>query len=56
MSLLKSMNQTRPANYYANQVKLLILILVSVLIAKSPPTRQMISDVLYTTSEMIRPK
>lgn len=54
--MLKTLNKSRSANYYANQVKVLLLILIGVLIYNSQDARFFISDRLNDASEFIRPE
>ena len=54
--MFKTLTKSRSKNYFANQVKVLLLIVIGVLIANSPNTRSMIADSLDWTSEQIRPK
>ena len=53
--MFKALTKTRPANFYANQVKVLLLIVIGVLIYQSDDARFFISDRLNDASEMIRP-
>ena len=53
--MFKALTKSRPANFYANQVKFLLLILIGVLIYQSEDARFFISDRLNDASEMIRP-
>ena len=53
--MIKFLTKSRPANYYSNQVKFLLLILIGVLIYNSNDARFFISDQLNNASEIIRP-
>ena len=53
--MLKALSKSRSANFYANQVKVLLLIVIGVLIYNSNDARFFISDQLNNASEMIRP-
>ena len=53
--MIKFLTKSRSANYYSNQVKFLLLILIGVLIYNSNDARFFISDQLNNASEMIRP-
>lgn len=54
-TMIKALTKTRSANFYANQVKFLLLIVIGVLIYNSNDARFFISDQLNNASEMIRP-
>ena len=54
--MLKALTKSRPANFYANQVKVLLLLGVGVLLWTNTGARQFTSDVLYNASEVVRPK
>ena len=53
--MLKALNKKRSANFYANQVKVLLLIVIGVLLYNSNDARFFISDQLNNASEIIRP-
>jgi len=53
--VIKTLTKRRSANYFANQVKVLLLILIGVLVYQSKDARFFISDRLNDASEMIRP-
>lgn len=55
-NMLKSLTKSRSANFYATQVKVLLLIVIGVLIANSPDTRSNIANGLDWASEQIRPE
>lgn len=52
---MKALTKSRSANFYANQVKVILLVLVGVLLYQSKDARFFISDRLNDASEMIRP-
>jgi len=54
--MLKSLRKSRPANFYANQVKVLLLLGIGVLLWTNTGARQFTSDALYNASEVIRPR
>jgi len=54
--MFKALTKTRPANFYANQVKVLLLFVIAgVCIYNSNDARFFISDKLHDTAEFIRP-
>jgi hypothetical protein len=53
--MFKALTKSRSANFYANQVKVLLLIVIGVLLYQSKDARFFISDRLNDASEMIRP-
>ena len=53
--MLKALNKKRSANFYSNQVKFLLLIVIGVLIYNSNDARFFISDQLNNASEIVRP-
>ena len=53
--MIKALTKRRSANYFANQVKFLLLILIGVLIYNSEDARFFISDRLNDASEFVRP-
>ena len=54
--MLKALTKSRPANFYANQVKVLLLLGIGVLLWTNTGARQLTSDALYNASEVIRPR
>ena len=54
--MIKSLTKSRSKNYFANQVKVLLLIVIGVLIYNSDDARFFISDQLNHASEAIRPE
>ena len=52
---MRFLTKSRSANYYSNQVKFLLLILIGVLIYNSNDARFFISDRLNDASEFVRP-
>jgi len=54
--MIKALTKKRSANYFANQVKVLLLLGVGVLLWTNTGARQFTSDVLYNASEVVRPK
>ena len=53
--MLKALNKKRSANFYANQVKVLLLIVIGLLIYNNNDARFFISDQLNNASEIVRP-
>ena len=53
--MYKTLTKSRPANFYSNQVKVLLLIVIGVLLYQSKDARFFISDRLNDASEIIRP-
>jgi len=53
--MIKFLTKSRPANFYSNQVKVLLFIVIGVLLYQSKDARFFISDRLNDASEMIRP-
>ena len=53
--MLKTLNKKRSANFYANQVKVLLLIVIGLLIYNNNDARFFISDQLNNASEIVRP-
>ena len=53
--MLKALNKKRSANFYSNQVKFLLLVIIGVLVYNSNDARFFISDQLNNASEIIRP-
>lgn len=53
--MLKSLTKSRSKNYFANQVKVLLLIAIGVLIYHSEDARFFLSDRLNDASEFVRP-
>ena len=54
--MIKALTKKRSANYFANQVKVLLLLGIGVLLWTNTGARQFTSDVLYNASEVVRPK
>ena len=54
--MLKTLSKKRSANYFANQVKVLLLLGVGILLWTNTDARQFTSDALYNASEVIRPR
>ena len=54
--MIKALTKKRSANYFANQVKLLLLLGVGVLLWTNTGARQFTSDMLYNASEVVRPR
>ena len=52
--MLKSLTKTRPANYYANQVKVLLLIVIAVLFWNSEGARNVTADTFNNAAQIIR--
>ena len=53
--MFKALTKSRPAKFYSNQVKVLLLIVIGALIYQSNDARFFISDRLNDASEFIRP-
>jgi len=53
--MLKSLTKTRSANFYANQVKVLLLILIGALVWTNNDARNVIADGLDNVEEFVRP-
>jgi len=54
--MFKALTKTRSANFYANQVKVLLLIVIAVLFWNSNDARQFTSDRLNDAAEFIHPQ
>ena len=54
--MIKALTKKPSANYFANQVKVLLLLGVGVLLWTNTGARQFTSDVLYNASEVVRPR
>jgi len=54
--MIKSLTKTRSANYYSNQVKVLLLIVIAVLFWNSQEARQFTSDRLMDAAAIISPQ
>jgi hypothetical protein len=52
---MKALTKTRSANFYANQVKVLLLIVIAVLFWNSTDARRFTSDRLNDAAEFVRP-
>jgi len=53
--MLKALTKTRSANFYANQVKVLLLIVIAVLFWNSNDARNFTADRLNDAAEFVRP-
>ena len=53
--MIKSLTKSRPANFYSNQVKFLLLIVISVLFWNSNDARQFTSNSLYSVADFVSP-
>lgn len=53
--MLKALTKTRPAKFYSNQVKFLLLIVIAVLFWNSNDARRFTADRLNDAAEVIRP-
>jgi len=53
--MFKALTKTRSANFYANQVKVLLLIVIAVLFWNSNDARRFTSDRLNDAAEFVRP-
>ena len=51
--MMKSITKSRPANYYANQVKVLIILVVGILFLNSPNARNFVGDGLRTVADVV---
>ena len=49
---MKALTKSRPANYYANQVKVLLLIVVGILFFSSPGARNFTADSMRTVADV----
>ena len=54
--MLRALNKTRSANFYANQVKVLLLVIIGVLLWNSNDARQFTADALDNAAEFVRPE
>jgi len=50
---MKALTKSRPANYYANQVKVLLLIVVGILFFNSPGARNFTADTMRTVADIV---
>jgi len=50
---MKALTKTRSANYYANQVKILLLIVVGILFLNSPDARNFTADSMRTVADVV---
>ena len=50
---MKALTKSRPANYYANQVKVLLLIVVGILFFNSPGARNFTADTMRTVADVV---
>jgi len=53
--MIRALNKKRSANFYANQVKVLLLIVIAVLFWNSNGARQFTADMLYNASAIVQP-
>jgi len=51
--MIHSLTKTRPANFYSNQVKILLLIVVSVLFFHSPAARNFTAEGLHQIADVV---
>jgi hypothetical protein len=51
--MIYSLTKTRPANFYSNQVKVLLLIVVSILFFHSPTARNFTADSLRNVADVV---
>jgi hypothetical protein len=51
--MMKALTKTRSANYYANQVKILLLIVVGILFLNSPDARNFTADSMRTVADVV---
>jgi len=54
--MLKALTKTRSANFYSNQVKVLLLILIGVLFWNSTDARRFTADRLIDTADFVYPR
>jgi len=54
--MLSSLTKSRPANYYSNQVKVLLLILIGILFYTSHDARHFTADTINNAADVIRPR
>jgi hypothetical protein len=52
--MIRALTKTRPANYYANQVKVLLLIVIAILFWNSDNARNFTADTFSNASQIIR--
>jgi len=50
---MKAITKSRPANYYANQVKVILLIVVGILFLNSPGARNFTADSMRTVADIV---
>ena len=53
--MFKALTKTRSANFYANQVKVLLLVIIGALLWSNNDARHITADVLNDASEFVRP-
>jgi len=53
--MIRALNKKRSANFYANQVKFLLFIVIAVLFWNSNGARQFTADMLYNASAIVQP-
>lgn len=53
-TMIRALTKTRPANYYANQVKVLLLIVIAILFWNSDNARNFTADTFSNASQIIR--
>ena len=52
--MMKALTKSRPANYYANQVKVLLLIVIAILFWNSEGARNFTADTFNNAAQIIR--
>ena len=50
---MRALTKSRPANYYANQVKVILLIVVGILFLNSPGARNFTADSMRTVADIV---
>ena len=53
--MFKALSKTRSANFYANQVKVLLLVIIGALLWNNNDARHITADVLQDASQFVRP-
>jgi len=53
--MIKALTKTRSANFYANQVKVLLLVVIGALVWTNNDARNFTADRLIDAAEFIRP-
>jgi len=51
--MLAALTKSRPANFYANQVKLLLTIILAILFINSPNARNFTANILTTAADFV---